>query len=52
LNIDVPEKGVVYLTGTINPLESEAHVIEIAKGVPGVLEVRSDVTVPPIHDIG
>jgi len=52
LNIDVPEKGVVYLTGTINPLESEAHVIEIAKGVPGVLEVRSDVTVPPIHEIG
>jgi len=52
LNIDVPEKGVVYLTGTINPFESEANVVEIVKGVPGVLEVRSDVTVPPIHEVG
>ena len=52
LNIDVPEKGVVYITGTINPLESEAHVIAIAKGIPGVLEVKSEVTVPAIHDIG
>ncbi|MBN1225827.1 MAG: cytidylate kinase family protein [Deltaproteobacteria bacterium] len=52
LNIDVPEKGVVYLTGTINPFESEANVVEIVKGVPGVLEVRSHVTVPPIHEVG
>jgi len=52
LNIEVPEKGVVYITGSINPLESESHVLEIIRGVAGVSEVKSEVTVPAIHDIG
>jgi len=52
LNIDVPEKGVVYITGSINPLESESHVLEIIRGVAGVSEVKSEITVPAIHDIG
>ena len=51
-HIEVPEKGVVHITGSINPLESEANLLEVVKAVPGVSEVRSEVVVPRIHDIG
>ena len=39
-HIDVPERGVVHITGFLNPLESESGLLEVVKGVPGVLEVR------------
>ena len=51
-HIDVPERGVVQITGSLNPLESESGLLEVVKGVPGVLEVRSEVVVPELHDIG
>ena len=51
-HIDVPERGVVQITGSLNPLESESGLLEVLKGVPGVLEVRSEVVVPELHDIG
>ena len=51
-HIDVPERGVVHITGSLNPLESESGLLEVVKGVPGVLEVRSEVVVPELHDIG
>lgn len=52
LHIEVLERGVVQITGSINPLESESGLLEVVKGVPGVLEVRSDVVVPELYDIG
>jgi len=51
-HIDVPERGVVQITGSLNPLESESGLLEVVKGVPGVLEVRSEIVVPELHDIG
>jgi hypothetical protein len=48
----VPERGVVQITGSLNPLESESGLFEVVKGVPGVLEVKLEVVVPEIHDIG
>ncbi len=51
-HIEVPEAGVVHITGSLNPLESKSHLLEVVKGVPGVKEVRSEVVVPQIHDIG
>jgi hypothetical protein len=50
-HIDVPERGVVQITGSLNPLESESGLLEVVKGVPGVLEVRPEVVVPELHDI-
>jgi cytidylate kinase len=52
VNIEVPEPGVVYLSGSLNPLESEANLLEVVKGVPGVKKVRSEVVVPEIPDMG
>jgi cytidylate kinase len=51
-HIEVPEAGVVHITGSLNPLESKSHLLEVVKGVPGVEKVRSEVVVPEIHDIG
>jgi cytidylate kinase len=51
-HVEVPETGVVHITGSLNPLESEAHLLEVVKGVPGVEKVRSEVVVPQIPDIG
>jgi cytidylate kinase len=51
-HIEVPEAGVVHITGSLNPLESEAHLLEVVKGVTGVIEVRSELVVPEIRDIG
>lgn len=52
LHIEVPEKGVVQITGSINPLESEGRLLEVVKGVQGVKEVRSEIVVPDLPDIG
>ena len=51
-HIDVPERGIVHITGSLNPLESESGLLEVVKAVPGVLEVKLDVVVPEIHEIG
>jgi osmotically-inducible protein OsmY len=51
-HIEVPEAGFVHITGSLNPLESKSHLLEVVKGVPGVEKVRSEVVVPEIHDIG
>lgn len=51
-HIEVPERGVVQITGSLNPLESESGLLEVVNAVPGVLEVKSDVVVPELHDIG
>ena len=51
-HIDVPERGIVHITGSLNPLESESGLLEVVKGVPGVLEVKLDVVVPELRDIG
>lgn len=52
VNIEVPEPGVVRLSGSLNPLDSEAGLLEVVKGVPGVKEVQSEVVVPELPDIG
>ena len=31
-HVEVPEAGVVHITGSLNPLESEAHLLEVVKG--------------------
>lgn len=50
--IEIPENGVVQITGSLNPLESESNLLEVVKGVQGVKEVRSEIVVPRIPDIG
>ncbi len=50
-HVEVPEKGVVQITGSINPLESKDRLLEAVKAVPGVSDVRSDIVVERIHDI-
>jgi cytidylate kinase len=39
LNIEVPEPGVVKLTGLINPMRTVAGVTELVKSVPGVKKI-------------
>ena len=51
LHIEIPGEGIVYIAGSINPLESESHLLEAVRGVPGVAEIRSEVVVPEIADI-
>jgi len=51
-HIEVPEKGVVYITGSINPLESVGNLLEVVRAVPGVAEVKSEIVVPDLPDIG
>ena len=48
----MPERGIVNITGSLNPLESESGLLEVVKGVPGVVEVKLEVVVPEIHKIG
>jgi len=50
-DVDVPEKGVVRLSGIINPLESEDKLLDAVRSVPGVTDVRPDIAVERIHDI-
>ena len=49
--IEVPERGVVVLTGLINPLESKDVLLAAVKAVPGVTEVREDLVPEKLHDI-
>ncbi|MBN2254636.1 MAG: cytidylate kinase family protein [Deltaproteobacteria bacterium] len=50
-HVFVPEEGIVYLTGIINPLESKDKLIDYVKAVPGVKEVSTDLQTERIHDI-
>ena len=50
-HVEVPETGVVYLTGMINPLESKDKLINVIRAVPGVREVKGQLTSEKIHDI-
>ncbi len=52
LHLEVPEKGLVHITGSINPLFTESNLIEVIKSVPGVSEVRSEIATPRLPDIG
>ena len=38
-HVDVPERGVVRLTGLINPMRTVAGVTEVIKSVEGVEKV-------------
>jgi cytidylate kinase len=51
LNIEVVEKGVIHLTGIINPLESRDKIIDAIRSVPGVEEVKADLKSERLHDI-
>jgi len=47
LNIDVPDIGVVYISGTTYSPEEKERIVGIIKGVPGITEVRGDISVMP-----
>ncbi|MDO9515035.1 MAG: cytidylate kinase family protein [Syntrophales bacterium] len=51
IHVEVPETGVVVLTGIINPLESKDVLLAAVKAVPGVTKVREDLTPEKMHDI-
>lgn len=46
-HIEVPEKGVVQVSGYADTEEARARFLKVVKGVPGVTEVRSEVGVLP-----
>jgi len=46
-NIEVPEKGVAHISGWTHSPEDKKRIIEVVEGVPGVSEVKSDVSVVP-----
>lgn len=47
LHIEVPEKGVVHITGFANTPEARERMIKVARGVPGVTDVKSEVELIP-----
>ena len=51
MHVEVPETGVVVLTGLINPLESKDVLLAAVRAVPGVTEVREELAPEKIHDI-
>ena len=51
LHIDVPELGVVRLTGLINPMRTVAGVTELIKSVPGVEKVICEAERHPLAKI-
>jgi cytidylate kinase len=46
-HIEVPEKGVVHITGATHMQRAEERLLKVVKGVPGVTKVRSEVVVMP-----
>jgi cytidylate kinase len=46
-NIEVHEKGDVFITGWTQTQEHKDHVFHVVQGVPGVREVKSEVRVVP-----
>ena len=51
IHVDVPETGVIILTGLINPLESKDDLLDAVRAVPGVTDVREDLAPEKLHDI-
>lgn len=51
LFFDVPERGVVKITGLINPMRTVGGVLEIVKGVPGVKDVICKAERHPLGNI-
>lgn len=51
IHVDVPEQGIVVITGIINPLEPEEKLVNAVKAVPGVRDVKVDLAYEKIHDI-
>jgi cytidylate kinase len=47
-HIEVPDRGVVHITGVTDTQESEKRIVKVVKAVPGVVEVRCEVGVLPI----
>jgi len=45
--IEVPEKGVVQITGVAYTQDAKERLLKVAQGIPGVTEVRSDVSIIP-----
>jgi hypothetical protein len=46
-HIEVPEQGVVHITGVTHMEGIEDRLLKVVKGVPGVTKVRSEVVVMP-----
>lgn len=46
-HIEVPEKGVVHITGIAHVEGAEERLLKVVKGVPGVTDIRSEVVVMP-----
>lgn len=46
-HMEVPEKGVVLITGVTHMQGAEERLLKVVKGVPGVTEVRSEIVVMP-----
>ncbi|MBL7174025.1 MAG: cytidylate kinase-like family protein [Desulfobacteraceae bacterium] len=51
LFFEVPETGVVKITGLINPLHTVGDVLEIVRAVPGVKDVICEAERHPLGDI-
>ncbi len=51
VHIEVPERGEVHIAGWLGPLVSEARLIEIIKAVPGVSDVKSEISPLPGAEI-
>lgn len=48
LHIEVPEKGVVRISGWTQTQENKDRVLHVVQGVPGIHEVRSEISVVPM----
>jgi cytidylate kinase len=46
-NIEIPEKGVIEITGFATSDEQKKTVMKIVKGVPGVVKVKGDLGILP-----
>ncbi len=47
LNIEVPESGIVHISGTTYAPDEKDRIVDIIKGVPGVSEIRGEISVMP-----
>lgn len=50
-HVEVPDPGVVRVSGEINPLESKDRLLDAIRSVPGVVSVLSEIGGEKIHDI-
>ena len=46
--VEVPEKGVVHIVGFVTSSEMKKRITDIAKGVPGVTQVKGELGVLPV----